>query len=108
MTSTIPEWLLWLLGGVVFAVAQGINLWLANRRIKRAYEEAIGLPRTHAQERRMNKITNTLTLLALAPVLLAWSVILSLCVIVGSTAGGHSQGLETVTRESAERTERWI
>jgi hypothetical protein len=36
----------------------------------------------------MTRITSTLALLALAPVLLAWSVILSLCVIVGSTAQG--------------------
>jgi hypothetical protein len=36
----------------------------------------------------MTRLTNTLALLALAPVLLVWSVILSLCVIVGSTAQG--------------------
>jgi hypothetical protein len=36
----------------------------------------------------MTRLTNTLALLALAPVLWVWSVILSLCVIVGSTAQG--------------------
>lgn len=36
----------------------------------------------------MTRILNTLGLLALAPVLFAWSVILSALVIVGSTAQG--------------------
>jgi hypothetical protein len=44
----------------------------------------------------MTRITNTLGLLALASVLLAWSVILSLCVIVGSTA----QGIRKVWRNN--------